>query len=84
MLLGDDQAQRLQLAQRLADRALADLELLGDVRLDDPVSRLVVPVEDPPQQGLFDVRAQRGAADRQEAAILGQRAGPWALLIDHR
>jgi hypothetical protein len=61
MRLGDDESQRLELPQRLADRRLADPELVRELHLDDPLAGGVVALEDAREQHLLDLVAQHGS-----------------------
>jgi hypothetical protein len=59
--LGLDQAEALEIAQRLAHRGLARSELPREARLDEPLARLQLPAEDPLEQDLLDLLPQNGS-----------------------
>jgi hypothetical protein len=65
--LGHDEAQRLELAQGLAHRALAHAELARHAGLDDALARRVGAVEDPLEERLLDLLA----VHRPRQALLG-------------
>ena len=56
---GLDQAQALQLPQGLPHGRLADLQLRGDAALHDALARLPAPADDPLDDVLADLFAQR-------------------------
>ena len=60
-----DEAEQLEVAQRLAHRRLARAELLRDPRLDEPLARLELTARDPLQQDVLDLLAEHGAGDRR-------------------
>src|SRR5262249_33739472 len=64
-----DEAQHLEVAQRLADGSLARAQLLRDARLDEPLARRVGPVEDPLEDELLHLLAQRDACDPAQRSI---------------
>ena len=66
-----DDAERLEPAERLADRGLARPELAGDLGLDDPRIRRVVAVEDAVEDPVLDLVGQDAPRDD-----LGRRPSP--------
>src|SRR5207249_4199062 len=58
-----DEAEQLEVAERLPDRRLARPELLRDPRLDEPVPRRVLAAQDPLEDQLLDLLAQDDARD---------------------
>ena len=69
-----DEAQQLEVTQRLAHRRLARAELGCDPRLDEQVAGPQLTTKDALEQDLLDLLAEDGARDR---------AHKWPI-IDHR
>jgi len=57
-----DEAEHLELAQRLADRALARPVLAGDVHLDEAIAGPDLPFQDGPHDAVSHVVAQRATS----------------------
>ena len=68
-----DDAERLEPAQRLANRRLARPELAGDLRLDDPRVGRMVAGEDALEDPILDLVGQDAARDRIRAIAIGRR-----------
>jgi hypothetical protein len=78
--LGDDEPQRLELAERLAHRRLAHAELVGDLHLHDALPGRVLALQDPREEKLLDLVAQHGAGQRHGAQTSRTRG----LTLDYR
>ena len=73
--LGLDEAQELEVAERLADGRLARAELARQPRLDEALSRLKVAAEDPFEENVLDLLTKnRPRNGHRAAAIIDARS----------